>query len=557
MTADPVAQGHRIVLGVSGGIAAYKAVEVCRRLVDAGAHVAPVLTDGATRFVGAPPSRRWRPSRCRPRCGTSPTPSRTPGSARRADLVVVAPGHRPPARRLRRRHLRRPADRHPAGHPGAGASCARPCTPRCGSTRRCRTTWPLLRRRGRRTSSSPRSAAWPAATSGAGRLAEPADDRRPRVPGRRSGGPPAGPRRAAGARHRRRHPRADRPGPLHRQPLVGQAGLRRRRRGRGPRGATVTLVTTSPPGRAPAGRRGGRASRPRPRWSDAVLRPRRPAPTSSSWPPPSPTSGPKAAADHKIKKDDGPPELVLEPTADILAGLGARRRPGQVLVGFAAETDDAARARPADKLRAQGARPRRGQRRVARPASASSTTPTPCVILDGRRRSSTDVPLADKRAVAGAVLDAVVDRAQPHTQPTSRSNTVSRWTFTSESVTEGHPDKMADQISDAVLDAILAEDPMGRVACETLLTTGLVRRGRRDHHRRPTSTSRRSSARRSCDIGYDRDAVRLRRQHLRRASCRSTSSRPTSPRASTPPSRCAPARAARTSSTPRAPATRG
>jgi S-adenosylmethionine synthetase len=46
--------------------------------------------------------------------------------------------------------------------------------------------------------------------------------------------------------------------------------------------------------------------------------------------------------------------------------------------------------------------------------------------------------------------------------------------FTSESVTEGHPDKIADQISDAVLDAILAQDPMGRVACETLLTTGLV-----------------------------------------------------------------------------------
>jgi S-adenosylmethionine synthetase len=51
---------------------------------------------------------------------------------------------------------------------------------------------------------------------------------------------------------------------------------------------------------------------------------------------------------------------------------------------------------------------------------------------------------------------------------------VTSWTFTSESVTEGHPDKMADQISDAILDAILAEDPKGRVACETLLTTGLV-----------------------------------------------------------------------------------
>jgi S-adenosylmethionine synthetase len=46
--------------------------------------------------------------------------------------------------------------------------------------------------------------------------------------------------------------------------------------------------------------------------------------------------------------------------------------------------------------------------------------------------------------------------------------------FTSESVTEGHPDKIADQISDSVLDAILAQDPTGRVACETLLTTGLV-----------------------------------------------------------------------------------
>ena len=51
---------------------------------------------------------------------------------------------------------------------------------------------------------------------------------------------------------------------------------------------------------------------------------------------------------------------------------------------------------------------------------------------------------------------------------------MSQYQFTSESVTEGHPDKMADQISDAVLDAILTEDPNGRVACETLLTTGLV-----------------------------------------------------------------------------------
>jgi S-adenosylmethionine synthetase len=49
-----------------------------------------------------------------------------------------------------------------------------------------------------------------------------------------------------------------------------------------------------------------------------------------------------------------------------------------------------------------------------------------------------------------------------------------RYLFTSESVTEGHPDKLADQISDAVLDSILADDPEGRVACETLVTTGVV-----------------------------------------------------------------------------------
>ena len=49
-----------------------------------------------------------------------------------------------------------------------------------------------------------------------------------------------------------------------------------------------------------------------------------------------------------------------------------------------------------------------------------------------------------------------------------------KYLFTSESVTEGHPDKICDQISDAILDAVLTDDPMGRVACETLATTGLI-----------------------------------------------------------------------------------
>ena len=58
--------------------------------------------------------------------------------------------------------------------------------------------------------------------------------------------------------------------------------------------------------------------------------------------------------------------------------------------------------------------------------------------------------------------------------PAAGARVLENCLFTSESVTEGHPDKIADQISDAVLDAILAEDPQARVACETLVTTGLA-----------------------------------------------------------------------------------
>jgi S-adenosylmethionine synthetase len=79
------------------------------------------------------------------------------------------------------------------------------------------------------------------------------------------------------------------------------------------------------------------------------------------------------------------------------------------------------------------------------------------------------------------------------------------WTFTSESVTEGHPDKMADQISDSILDAILTQDPQARVACETMVTTGLcIVAGE-------ISTSAYvdipTIARQTiCDIGYDRES---------------------------------------------------
>ena len=82
---------------------------------------------------------------------------------------------------------------------------------------------------------------------------------------------------------------------------------------------------------------------------------------------------------------------------------------------------------------------------------------------------------------------------------------MSSYQFTSESVTEGHPDKMADQISDAVLDAILAEDPNGRVACETLLTTGLVVVAGEITTSADYVDVARLARETICDIGYDRE----------------------------------------------------
>ena len=80
-----------------------------------------------------------------------------------------------------------------------------------------------------------------------------------------------------------------------------------------------------------------------------------------------------------------------------------------------------------------------------------------------------------------------------------------RFTFTSESVTEGHPDKMADQVSDAILDAVLEQDPVARVACETLLTTGLVVVAGEITTEAYVDIPK-VVRKTICDIGYDRDS---------------------------------------------------
>ena len=113
---------------------------------------------------------------------------------------------------------------------------------------------------------------------------------------------------------------------------------------------------------------------------------------------------PKLAADVKLHKADGIPDLVLEATNDILAELGRRRRPGQVLVGFAAETDDVSeRARA--KLVAKGV-----DLMVANDVSAPQVGfdhDTNAVTIFGADGTVTSVPLAAKSLVADAVLDRV------------------------------------------------------------------------------------------------------------------------------------------------------
>src|SRR5579884_1217273 len=104
-------------------------------------------------------------------------------------------------------------------------------------------------------------------------------------------------------------------------------------------------------------------------------------------------------------------------------------------------------------VREAPARPVRRQKALLKLGTDPSLVPLPVDLLQLRR--------------AGSCL------AQPSEAISQKESCTLKYIFSSESVTEGHPDKIADQVSDAVLDAVLADDPTGRVACETLVTTGI------------------------------------------------------------------------------------
>ena len=129
------------------------------------------------------------------------------------------------------------------------------------------------------------------------------------------------------------------------------------------------------------------------------------------------TRGPKAPSERKLTKDDGVPEIVLEQTPDILAGLVTARRPGQRFVGFAAETEDAV-ARGRRKLERKGV-DLLVVNDVAAPGVGFDHDTNAVTILDAAGHA-TDVPLTSKDEVADVILDRVVGLLAP---PTDRRKT--------------------------------------------------------------------------------------------------------------------------------------
>jgi phosphopantothenoylcysteine decarboxylase/phosphopantothenate--cysteine ligase len=129
---------------------------------------------------------------------------------------------------------------------------------------------------------------------------------------------------------------------------------------------------------------------------------------------------PKAFAQTKLSKEDGLPELILEPTPDILAGLAARRPEGQVLVGFAAETHDAIE-RARRKLVRKGV-----DLLVVNDVSAPGAGfdhDTNAVSILGSNGSCIEVPLTSKNVVANAVLDSVIAHQRDAPYREKRSST--------------------------------------------------------------------------------------------------------------------------------------
>ena len=393
-------EGRRIVLGVSGGIAAYKAIDVCRRLVDRGAYVVPVMTRGATRFVGEATFSALASERAHLSLFHDDDPIPHTRLGRSADAVVVAP-----------------ATARVIGSYAAGISsdlltatllAVREGSPVVVAPAMHTEMWEhpavqdnlaTLARRGV-TIVPPEEGRLAGGDVGKGRLAAPetiveAVDAALGASRDLSGlhvlvtaggtREPIDPVRFVGNRSSGKQGHA----------LAAEAAAR---------GAKVTLVST--------------VDLPVPPEADLVL-----VETAAEMDEAVHAAEasadvvvmaaavadfrPARVAEQKLKKQAGVPEITLEPTPDILAGLGARKRPGQTIVGFAAETDEV-RKNAAAKLAAKGI-DLIVANDVTAPGDGFEHDTNQVVIMDadGTER---EVPLADKRAIAHAVFDAVTQR---------------------------------------------------------------------------------------------------------------------------------------------------
>ena len=386
--------GRKIVLGVCGSIAAYKAVDICRRLVDAGTHVSPVMTADAARFIGPVTLSTLASEPVHDSLWSDADPIPHTRLGQSADVILVAPatatllakyaaGIADDLLTATLLATRAPVIVCPAMHTEMWEHAA---TVENVAT---------LRRRGV-TVVEPGVGRLAGGDEGAGRLASveeivAAVDRvlTPQDLAGRTVLVTAGgtrealdPVRFLGNRSSGRQGEA----------VAVEAASR---------GAEVTLVTSADRP-APAGVNVLRVDTAG--EMEAVVLSRSGAADVVVMAAAVADFRPKAVAAEKLRKADGVPEVVLEPTGDILDELGRRKPSGQVLVGFAAETGDV-RAGAEDKLR---------RKRLDLIVANDVTGPgvgfgheTNAATLLDAAGNWTEVPLTTKRALARIVLDVV------------------------------------------------------------------------------------------------------------------------------------------------------
>ncbi len=387
---------------MSGGIAAYKAVDVCRRLVDAGAHVAPVLTEDALRFVGALTFSALASEPARTSLFDAPEPIPHTRLGQAADLVIVAPA----TAKLLGKYAagisddlltatllatRAPVLVAPAMHTEMWEHPA------------VQDNLATLRRRGVHVV-DPAAGRLAGGDVGEGRLADPADIVAAAAAVLADPGPGARDHHALAGVHVLVTAGGTR------EPIDAVRIITNRSSGKqgyaiaevaARQGATVTLVTTI--GRPPPAGVEIVPVQTAAEMQDAVLA-RAAASDVIVMAAAVADFRPKEPPDRKLKKHEGIPEIVLEPTHDFLVDLGREKAPTQVLVGFAAETDDLV-DNAASKLRAKRLDLIVGND-ISQPDAGFEVDTNRAVILDVDGAIDT-LPLLAKSDLAGVILDKV------------------------------------------------------------------------------------------------------------------------------------------------------